>query len=156
MQRRPAMVCTALLCSAFAAGCGGPSKEEYAREANSVCKQIQEDLQSVSQGGRTTNAAEINRRTDRAVKAFASGVDRIKDLDRPSGDAGEQAEEFTEAFERFLNEDYRPGVERLQKAVSRRDRQAIRGAALRLRNIDTQDVNRLSRQLGVSECASGG
>ncbi len=156
MTRRLALVCTAVLCAALAAGCGGPSKEEYAKKANTVCSQIQKDLQSVSQGGQSSNAAEINRRTDQAVNAFAMGVKRIKDLDRPGGEAGEQAEQFTEAFERFLNRDYRPGVKRLQKAVSRRDRQAIRAAALGLRNINTQEVNRLAGQLGVSECASGG
>ncbi|MBA3370456.1 MAG: hypothetical protein H0T96_03265, partial [Thermoleophilaceae bacterium] len=82
--------------------------------------------------------------------------DRIKDLDRPGGDAGKQAEQFTAAFERFLKQDYRPGVEKLQKAVGNRDRQAIRSAALGLRSINTQDVNRLAGQVGVSKCASGG
>lgn len=156
MSRRLALVCTALLCAAIATGCGGPSKEEYAKQANGICSQIQKDLQSVTRGGQSTNAADINRRTDEAVKAFAMGVSRIKDLDRPGGDVGKQAEEFTTAFERFLNQDYRPGVEKLQSAVQRRDRQAIREAAVGLRNINTQEVNRLAGQLGVSECASGG
>ena len=156
MTRRPALACITVLCAAFAAGCGGPSKEEYAKEANGICSQIQKDLQSVSKGGQTNSASEINQRTDQAVKAFATGVDRIKDLDRPGGEAGKQAEQFTAAFERFLKQDYRPGVEKLQKAVGSRDRQAIRSAALGLRNINTQDVNRLAGQVGVSECASGG
>lgn len=156
MSRRLPLVCTAVLCAAFAAGCGGPSKEDYAKEANGICSQIQKDLQSVSQGGQTNNPTEINTRTDQAVKAFSTGVEKIKALDPPSGDAGKQAEQFSAAFERFLNEDYRPGVEKLQAAVSSRDRKAIRTAALGLRNINTQDVNRLAGQLGVSECASGG
>ncbi len=156
MSRRLAPVCTAVLCAALAAGCGGPSKEEYAVQANRICSEIQNDLRSVSRGGRSNGPDEIIRRTDRAVKAFAKGVRRIKDLDRPGGDAGKQAELFTEEFESFLNRDYRPGVKRLQRAVSRRNRQAIRNAALGLRDINTQEVNRLSRQLGVTECASGG
>jgi len=155
MSRRLALVCTAVLCAAFAAGCGGPSKEEYAKEANGICSKIQKDLQSVSRGGQTNDPAEINSRTDQAVKAFSTGVEKIKGLDPPSGDAGKQAEQFSAAFERFLNDDYRPGVEKLQAAVSSGDRKAVRTAALGLRNINTQDVNRLAGQVGVSECASG-
>jgi len=156
MSRRLPLVCTAVLGAAFAAGCGGPSKEEYAKEANGICSQIQKDLRSVSQGGQTNNPTEINTRTDQAVKAFSVGVEKIKALDPPGGDAGKQAEQFSAAFERFLNEDYRPGVEKLQAAVSSRDRKAVQTAALGLRSINTQDVNRLAGQLGVSECASGG
>jgi uncharacterized protein YukE len=153
MTRR--LTCTALLAAGVAAGCGGVSKEEYSEQANRVCSQIQKDLQAVSQGGQTNDPAEINRRTDRAVDAFQNGVNRIKGLERPGGEAGEKAEQFTQAFERFLTEDYRPGVEKLQKAVSSRDRQAVRRAALELRDIDTQNVNRLAEQANVRECASG-
>jgi hypothetical protein len=149
------MASLALLSAAVVAGCGGPSKEEYAQQANGICAQIQKDLQSVSQGGQTNNPKEINQRTDQAVDAFSKGVNKIKGLDKPGGEAGEQAEKFTNAFSKFLEEDYRPGVEKLQKAVSSRDRQQIRTAALQLRNINTQDVNRLAGQLGVTECASG-
>lgn len=156
MSRRLALVCTAVLCAASVAGCGGPSKEEYAKEANGICSQIQKDLQAVGQGGQTNSRKELNRRTDQAVAAFAMGVGRIKDLDPPGGEAGEQADQFVKAFERFLNEDYRPGVEKLQAAISSGDRQKVRAAALGLRDINTQEVNRLSGQLGVSECASGG
>ena len=82
-------------------------------------------------------------------------MNKINDLEKPSGDAGKQAEQFSAAFEKFLKEDYQPGVEKLQEAVASRDRQKIRTAALELRNINTQDVNRLAGQLGVTECASG-
>ena len=156
MSSRLALVCTAVLSAALLAGCGGPSKEDYAKEANGICSRIQKDLQAVGQGGQTNNPQEINRRTDQAVKAFATGVERIKGLDRPGGDEGKQAEQFTAAFEKFLNDDYRPGVEKLQEAVSTRDRRKVRAAALELQDINTENVNRLAGQLGVSECASGG
>jgi len=155
MTRRTTLACLAVVCAAVVAGCGGPSKEDYAQQANGICSQIQKDLQAVSQSGQTNDPKEINSRTDQAVKAFSTGVDRIKGLDKPDGDAGEQAEQFTAAFEKFLEQDYRPGVEKLQKAVNSRDREQIRNAALSLRNINTQDVNRLAGQLGVTECASG-
>ncbi len=155
MNRSRALACLALLCAAVVAGCGGPSKEEYAEQANGICSQIQKDLQAVSQGGQTNDPKEINQRTDQAVDAFSTGVNKIKGLDKPSGDAGEQAEQFEQAFEKFLEEDYQPGVEKLQKAVTSRDREQIRTAALELRNINTQDVNRLAGDLGVTECASG-
>jgi hypothetical protein len=155
MTRRTTLACLAVLCAAIVAGCGGPSKEEYASKANGICSQIQKDLQSVSQGGQTNDPKEINRRTDQAVQAFSTGVDKIKALDKPAGDAGKQAEQFSAAFQKFLDEDYKPGVDKLQQAVSSRDRQKIRTAALNLRSIDTQNVNRLAGQLGVTECASG-
>jgi len=155
MNRPQSLFCLAVLCAAVLAGCGGPSKEEFASEANAICSQIQGDLQKVSQGGQTNNPEEINQRTDQAVKAFATGVDRIKELEKPGGDDGKKAEQFQAAFEKFLEEDYRPGVEKLQEAVSSRDRQQIRTAALNLRNINTQDVNRLASELGVRQCASG-
>lgn len=155
MNRTLALACVSVLSAAVVAGCGGPSKEEYAQQANGICSQIQKDLQQVSQSGQTNDPKEINERTDQAVQAFSKGVDRIKDLEKPSGDAGEQAEQFEKAFQNFLENDYEPGVEKLQKAVSSRDRQQIRTAALQLRNINTQEVNRLAGQLGVTECASG-
>lgn len=155
MTRRPALAVTAVLCAAVVAGCGEPSKEEYATKANAICSDIQKDLSQVSQGGQTNDPGEINKRTGKAVDAFSRGVSRIKDLDKPGGDAGDQAEQFTAAFQKFLDEDYRPGVKRLQEAVSSRDRQKIRTAALALRDINTQDVNRLATQLGVTQCASG-
>ena len=155
MNPRLSLTVLAVLCAAVVAGCGGPSKEEYASEANKICAQIQKDLQQVSQGGQTNDPKEINQRTDQAVQAFSTGVNKINDLDTPSGEAGEQAEQFSAAFEKFLKEDYQPGVEKLQKAVSSRDREQIRAAALELRSINTQDVNRLAGELGVTECASG-
>lgn len=155
MNPRLSLTVLAVLCAAVVAGCGGPSKEEYASEANGICAQIQKDLQQVSQGGQTNDPKEINQRTDQAVQAFTTGVNKINDLETPGGEAGEQAEQFSAAFEKFLKEDYQPGVEKLQEAVSSRDRQKIRTAALQLRNINTQDVNRLAGQLGVTECASG-
>lgn len=156
MNRRPTLACLTVIAAAFAAGCGSPSPQEYAREANAICGQIQRDLQAVNQGGQTTDPSEINRRTQRAVDAFQRGVDRIEDLDRPSGEEGRRAEQFTQAFETFLTDKYRPGVQRLQRAVTRRNRAAIRRAAQALRNIDTSEVNRLAEQLNVRECASGG
>jgi hypothetical protein len=155
MNRSFALVCLVVLSAAVVAGCGGPSKEEYAQQANGICSQIQKDLQAVSQGGQTNDPEEINKRTDQAVDAFSKGVNKIQGLEKPSGDAGKQAEQFEQAFQDFLKNDYQPGVEKLQKAVSSKDRQQIRSAALQLRNINTQDVNRLATQLGVTECASG-
>ena len=155
MNRSFALVCLVVLSAAVVAGCGGPSKEEYAQQANGICSQIQKDLQAVSQGGQTNDPEEINKRTDQAVDAFSKGVNKIQGLEKPSGDAGKQAEQFTAAFEKFLEQDYKPGVEKLQEAVSSRDREKIRTAALNLRSINTQDVNRLAGQLGVTECASG-
>jgi hypothetical protein len=155
MNRTSALACLAVLSAAVVAGCGGPSKEEYAQQANGICSQIQKDLQQVSQSGQTNDPKEINQRTDQAVDAFSKGVDRLKGLEKPSGDAGEQAEQFEQAFANFLENDYQPGVEKLQKAVSSRDRQQIRTAALQLRNINTQEVNQLAGKLGVTECASG-
>ena len=91
MNRTLALACTSVLSAAVVAGCGGPSKEEYAQQANGICSQIQKDLQQVSQSGQTNDPKEINERTDQAVDAFSKGVNRIKDLDKPSGDAGKQA-----------------------------------------------------------------
>ena len=155
MNRTFALACLAVLSAAVVAGCGGPSKEEYAQQANGICSEIQKDLQQVSQGGQTNDPKEINERTDQAVEAFSKGVNRLKGLEKPGGDEGEQAEEFEQAFEDFLKNDYEPGVEKLQQAVSSRDRQQIRTAAEQLRSINTQEVNKLAGQLGVTECASG-
>ena len=109
MNPRLSLTVLAVLCAAVVAGCGGPSKEEYASEANGICAQIQKDLQQVSQGGQTNDPKEINERTDQAVQAFTTGVNKINDLETPSGEAGEQAEQFSAAFEKFLKEDYQPG-----------------------------------------------
>lgn len=159
MVRNPALAALVLLCAAFAVGCGGPSKEEYAKEANGVCSQLRNDLPE-SQAG--DDPAEVNRRIDQAM---TKAVDRMKGLDRPDGEAGEQAEQFTAAYERFLNQDYRPGLKEIETAIARRDRdprrdrEAFLSAALALRDKvqganaqNAQKSNLFAGQLGASEC----
>jgi|AntDryMetagUQ889_1029465.scaffolds.fasta_scaffold08782_2 hypothetical protein len=154
MASRLVLASTVLVIAAFAAGCGEPSREEYARKASEACSQLQEDLPEPG-AGRTDDPAEIKRRGDEATRAFGTAVDKIKELDRPGGEAGEQAERFTRAYESFINDGYRPGFLKQQRALATGDRRGFLRAALELLNRvrHNQELKRSAAQLGIKGCA---
>ena len=154
MTRLAAILLTLL---AFAAAsCNGddpPSQDEFAGQANGICRQAEQSLENLAE--EVESREEIPEAIDRVIKEARQTVDELDDLERPEGEAGETAEQFVNATRTEIQDVGIPALEELRGAVESDDRGAIREAALRLRGIDTSASNRAARELGATDCAKG-
>jgi hypothetical protein len=130
-----------------------PSRAEFAERANEICRQAGQALTDVGQNAETPQ--DIVDAVDRVIRESRDAVDQLADLDRPEGNAREQATEFVEATRREIEEEGIPALEDLRDAIESGDQQAVGQAAARLQGIDTGDSNRAARALGADECAEG-
>jgi hypothetical protein len=143
----------AVLASLTLAACGGddgPTREEFARQADRVCAQARtadDDL------GSPDNARELVTFTDRLIKVTDDVVTKMKAIERPSGDDGEKAEQFVTAFERDVDQKLKPALGDLRTAAQEGDAQGLRRAAERLEKVETPESDRLARELGARGCA---
>jgi hypothetical protein len=146
---------------AFAiASCGGdddggeaPSRADFAKRANEICRQAEASLEKVGEGAETPQ--DIVDAVDRVIEESRDAVDQLADLDRPEGSAGQRAEEFVEATRKEIEDEGIPALEDLRGAIESGDQKAVVEAAERLQNIDSSDSNRAAREIGAGECAEG-
>jgi hypothetical protein len=131
----------------------GPSQADFANRANDICRQAEASLEKVGEGADTPQ--DIVDAVDRVVEESRDAVDRLADLDRPEGAAGQRAEEFVEATRKEIEDEGIPALENLRGAIESGDRQAVEEAVARLQNIDSSDSNRAAREIGAGECAEG-
>ena len=73
-------------------------------------------------------------------------------LERPEGDAGKTAEEFTEGFKSELNNKIVPALEDLQAALREKDVQGVQEAAEKLQSLETSKSDKAARELGATAC----
>jgi septation ring formation regulator EzrA len=147
-----------LVLLAFAAvSCDGddaPSQEEFAQQANEICREAKQSLKSVGEGAE--GPEDIIEAIDEVIEESRNTVDELADLERPDGEAGETAERFVDATRREIENEGIPALEELRGAVEAEDRGAIQETARRLRRIDTSASNKAARELGANACAEGG
>jgi nucleotide-binding universal stress UspA family protein len=143
-----------------AASCDGddapsqaPSQEDFAEQANKICRDAKQSLESVAEGA--DGPEDIVEAIDEVIEESRNTVDQLADLERPEGDAGETAEQFVDATRTEIQEKGIPGLEELRGAVESEDQEAIQEAATRLQGIDSSASNRTARALGATECAEG-
>ena len=139
-----------------AASCNGddaPSQEEFAEQADEICREAERSLNDVAEGAE--GPEDIVEAIDEVIVEARDTVTELADLERPEGEAGERAERFVSATRTELEDVGIPALEELRGAVESEDRGAIREAALRLRGIDTSASNRAARELGATDCAKG-
>jgi hypothetical protein len=147
----------ALLLGLLALGltaCGGddaPSKQEFAEEANKICRDAEKALEDVAQNAESPR--EIADAVDRVIEESQSTVDELADLERPEGEDGETAERFVNATRTEIEDKGIPALEDLRDAVKSENQEAAQKAAQRLQAIETQESNRAARQLGANACA---
>jgi hypothetical protein len=137
-----------------AASCNGddaPSQEDYAEQANEICRETKQSLEDVAEGA--DSPEDIVEAIDELIEESRNAVDELDDLERPDGEAGERAEQFVDATRREIRDEGIPALEQLRAAVESRDNQAVRAAAQRLRQLDTSASNQAARALGVTACA---
>ncbi len=137
------------------AGCGGddgPTKQEFARDANTVCQDIEAESRQLGEA-RPDSLSEIGQFADRAEKTVRDGVARLEKLERPSGDDGKTAKEFVDALNAELEQKFVPALRDLKTAANEKDAKGLRSAAEQLQKIDTTKSDRLARELGANACA---
>jgi hypothetical protein len=136
------------------ASCSGddpPSQEDFADQANEICREAEQSLENVAEGADAPE--DIVEAIDEVIAESRKAVDELEDLERPEGEAGETAEQFVDATRMEIQDEGIPALEELRGAIEREDQGEIQEAALRLRRIDSSASNRTARALGATDCA---
>jgi hypothetical protein len=153
--RLPLTLLAALAVAApVVAGCGGDgtSKEDFAKDANAICKDIEERFQRIGrQEARTP--AQAQRQLTQVENEAKSAISRLRDVEKPGGDDGDTAEELVNTLDQQVSGELLPAIRDLREAIRDRDRRAVQAALRRLRSVDESKTNRLARELGADECA---
>jgi hypothetical protein len=128
-----------------------PSRETFAERANEICRDAERSLDNLGEG--VESPEEIIPAIDRVIETSRDAVEDLADLERPSGDAGERAEEFVDATRKEIEDLGIPALQDLREAVENRDQEAAQSVAERLEQIDTSASNRAARDVGATACA---
>jgi hypothetical protein len=143
-----------ILLAFAAASCDGddaPSQEEFAEQANEICRETEQTLEDVAEGAE--GPEDIVEAIDELIEESRNAVAQLEDLERPEGEAGETAERFLDATRTEIHDEGIPALEELRGAVEREDQGAIQEAAVRLRRFDSSASNRAAREVGATDCA---
>ncbi len=83
------------------AGCGddGPSLDEWADQADDICKDVNDDVDELD----LTSGGEVAENGDDAVDIVADGIDDIEALDLPSGDDEQAAQAVIDSLNDLAN-----------------------------------------------------
>jgi hypothetical protein len=152
-MRRLAPILVAALALALAA-CNGddaPSQEDYAQDAERICRDAFTRLEELGSDAETPQ--DIAEAIDSVIAETRRTIDELEALERPDGDAGETAGDFVAAVRSDANDEAIPALQDLRTALEDRDEQAARDAAERLQSLDASRSDRLARELGATECA---
>jgi hypothetical protein len=134
-------------------GCGGddaPSKQEFANEADRICRETEEELEQIGQSAESPE--ELTAVLDKVIDRTQAAADDLVDLERPEGADGDTAEKFVEGFQSELDDKLVPAIEDLRQAVEDKDTQAVQEAAQRLEQLEATESDRYARELGASAC----
>jgi hypothetical protein len=133
--------------------CGGgdaPSKQEFANDAERICRETEKEIEAIGQSAKSPEelADVIDKVVDRSRKA----ADDLAGLERPEGADGDTAQKFAEGFESELDDQVVPALEDLQRAIEKKDPQAVQEAAQRLQQLEGSESDRYARELGATAC----
>ena len=156
MNRFAATPLTLMALALGLVACGGgddaPSKADFASDAEKICQNAEKQLEDVGQNASSPD--EIAAAVDKVIDETQSSVDKLKELKRPDGDAGEQAERFVNAVEGDIEDKGIPALEDLRDALKDDDEAAARKAAGRLQALETTDSNKLASEIGADACGN--
>jgi hypothetical protein len=154
---RGTAVLALVLAALIPAGCGGDddgvSRDGYAKRVNKVCDDAERQLRKLDIGSAETSA-EVGALIDDVIAKSRAAIDRLKALERPSGDAGETADRFVATLEGEFAGDALPALDDLKAAIRSGDRGAAADAADRLSELENTESDRFARQLGAEACAA--
>ena len=139
------------------AACGGdddsanaPTKAEFAKNANQICKNTQKELEKIGNGNESP--AEVADAIDEVIAKSRAAADDLVALDRPDGDAGKTAEQFSEGFRSELNNQVVPVLKDLQAALRKKDVEGVQASAKKLQELETSKSDTAARKLGATAC----
>jgi formate dehydrogenase maturation protein FdhE len=139
------------------AGCGGgsdaPSRAEYARNAERLCTQLEQQVNE-AESGSPSSAAEIGAYADRVARALSRGVQALDNVRRPEGEDGVKAKAYVDELRRQVDTEARPALRDLKAAAARGDKAGVQAAVQRLRTVDSSKLDRLARAVGAEGCAT--
>jgi formate dehydrogenase maturation protein FdhE len=133
--------------------CGGddaPSKQEFANQAEEICQNAEKQLESV--GENVSSPSEIAAAIDKVIDQSQSSLDDLRELERPEGADGEDAEKFVNALESDIEDKGIPALEDLRDALKDNDQQAAQEAAEKLQAIETSNTDQLAKKIGATDC----
>jgi hypothetical protein len=148
---RYALALIALTAAAVAAGCGGDggggerlTKEQYALQANTICRDFKADLDAL--GPEPTMIEQIGPYAERAKPIFDAHLDQLKELTPP--------EELEDAVDRWLEtgDAARARLDDLEAAAEDGDAQRLQELAAEAERED-RESDALARQIGATTCA---
>ena len=133
--------------------CGGddaPSKKEFAKDADRICRDAQKEFEKIGQSAESPEQlADV---LDKVIDRSREAADDLVALERPEGGDGDTAKKFVEGFRTELNDKLVPAIEDLKKAVKDKDVQAVQDAAQRLQKLEASESDRYARELGATAC----
>ena len=134
-------------------GGGGdaPSKAEFAKEADKICKETEKEFESI--GKSAESPEEVADAIDKVIDESKNAADDLVALDRPDGADGETATKFVETFQKELNEKLVPALEDVKKALEAKDAQAVQEAAANLQKLEATESDKYARDLGATACS---
>jgi hypothetical protein len=144
---------TVLLLALVPVACGGsdaPSKGEFVKSAEQICADAAKQLNDL---GKATTPEEVADQLDQVIDETQKSVDDLSDLERPEGDAGEDAKKFVDALESDIEDKGIPALEKLRDAIKDKDTKAAQQAYQELAAIETTGSDKLAKQLGADGCA---
>src|SRR6188474_2819377 len=133
-------------------GGGGdaPSKAEFAKQADKICKETEKEFESI--GKNAESPEEVADAIDKVIDESRNAADDLVALDRPDGADGETATKFVETFQKELNEKLVPALEDVKKALEDKDAQAVQEAAANLQKLEATESDKYARDLGATAC----
>jgi len=152
--KRTAPVVLALLAGGVAAACGdpAPTRQEYAAQADRVCREAERALERIEDRPADSPQArgELIAATQRSLGQV---VGRLSGLQRPEGEAGRLAQAYVAQLDQRARE-VAPLLERLRTALADDDVDAVRRAARALEAFEGGErADELARRLGAQACA---
>jgi hypothetical protein len=131
----------------------GVSRQDYAKRVNRVCDDVERTLRALDIRGAETSA-EVSVLIDEVITKSRAAVDRLKSLERPTGDAREAADRFVDTLDREFETDALPALDDLRAAILSGNRAAAASAADRLGKLENAASDRYARQIGAESCAA--
>lgn len=160
-MRARAIAVTALAALAVA-GCGDkPTKAEYIAQVDRICKREQAKRPALERAfarardrvrkarGRRAKMTRLAAAYDEADRTQSRALDDLKDIERPDGEAGEEAERFIKANEQDVEV-----IRRLRDALEQGNVGAIQQIQLQA-NARRGETKRIAQDYGFEVCGSG-
>ncbi|HEX2126056.1 MAG TPA: hypothetical protein VHF45_05790 [Thermoleophilaceae bacterium] len=148
---------TALAAAVVSLGMGacsdGGSREDYAERLNEICEDVESKVNELD-STRAETPQEAAALIEDVIAETRRAARRVEGVERPDGDAGEEAERFVRTLQREVAREAIPALEDLRAAVRAQDPFAADEAGDRLRALENSESDRQARRLGAEACAT--